>query len=335
MKTTATFFGMLLLAATTALAGIPRTINYQGRAVNGQGALTGTHQITFRIYNVATGGTPLFTEQQPGIDFKNGIFTAAIGNLTFGGIPESITFDKQLWLGVTISGFNGDAELSPRFTLRASPYALNSAIADSAGRAAQAYKALTAVHADSAKTLDLPAALRGAEGVNPLFEVKNDKGTALRTQGTTFATVSDGIDSTTKHYVAGEVSGDGGKPGAGGYYRDNAPMAWGIVSSDGTLRSGFGIDSVRRSNLLYIIYLSNSAAGIVPTNPASPPAFAPMVTQGDVSSGTATPAFMSWSYAVDPKKQGYLMNVVVVKAGTTDGVATSAAFSVVVFGRPQ
>ncbi|MDB5035603.1 MAG: hypothetical protein JWQ98_2844 [Chlorobi bacterium] len=332
MKTTATLFGLLLLAAATALAGVPRTINYQGRAVNGQGALTGTHQITFRIYDVATGGTPLFTEQQPGIDFKNGIFTAAIGNLTFGGIPESISFDKQLWLGVTISGFNGDAELSPRFTLRASPYALHSTIADSAARAAQALKAL---RADSAKTLDLPASLRGAEGVNPLFEVRNDKGTALRTQGTTFATVSDGIDSTTKHYVSGETSGDAGKPGPGALYRDNAPMAWGIVSSDGTLRSGFGIDSVRRAGLLYAVYLSNSAAAIIPADPSSPPALAPMITQGDVTSGTGTPAFMSWLYATNPKKQGYLMNVVVVKAGNIDGAATSAAFSIVVFGRPQ
>jgi len=54
-----------LLLPQTSYADIPETINFQGRLRGSAGQLvTGTYNMTFRIYDAPSGGTPLWEESQ-------------------------------------------------------------------------------------------------------------------------------------------------------------------------------------------------------------------------------------------------------------------------------
>ncbi len=103
----------------TSWGQIPQKISYQGILQDTSGIVVhnGDYILTFKLYNVATGGTPLWEEQQT-VAVKNGIFNAILG----GVYPLTLSFNEPYWLGVTVE--NGD-ELTPRIELTASPYALN------------------------------------------------------------------------------------------------------------------------------------------------------------------------------------------------------------------
>lgn len=101
----------------TAYAEIPHVMSFQGKATDKSGApLNGTYNLTFRIYNTETGGTPKWTETQSNIPISNGIFQALLGNVT----PLNLAFDEAYWIGVEI---NSDGEMSPRTKLASVPYA--------------------------------------------------------------------------------------------------------------------------------------------------------------------------------------------------------------------
>ncbi|UCF04685.1 MAG: hypothetical protein JSV33_12270 [bacterium] len=112
-------FILVLALAHTAITAVPQTISYQGVLKDDTGAIVpdGEYTFTFKIYNVDTGGTPLWTEVQT-IPVSAGILDAVLGAVN----PIELNFDEQYWLGVTIGA---GAELAPRTELTASPYALN------------------------------------------------------------------------------------------------------------------------------------------------------------------------------------------------------------------
>ena len=79
----------------------------------------GTHEAIFRLYQVQSGGTPVWTEVHTGADRMltiNGYYTVVLGMLT--------QFDKidmgksQYYLGISI---DGQSELSPRWPLSEIP----------------------------------------------------------------------------------------------------------------------------------------------------------------------------------------------------------------------
>lgn len=125
-------FRILALCAFLALgslcgsvhAAVPQTINYQGNLTNlGGTPISSAVVMTFRLYNVASGGAALWTETQLSVNVANGIFDAVLGSVT----PLTLPFDVPYWLTVAI---NSDGEMSPRRPLTASPYALRAATAD-------------------------------------------------------------------------------------------------------------------------------------------------------------------------------------------------------------
>ncbi len=329
---------LALLAATTALAQVPRTINYQGRIDDGTAPITGNRQMTLRIYSAATGGAPIYEETQT-VSFKSGVFTVAIGGGTPGGIPATIAFDAQYWLGVVITGFNGGNELTPRFILRSSPYSLRAAVADSASisnlavRAAQANRAQRADTAGIAITLQAPATITGTKPA-----------AALRVVGQPVAIVSEGIDSVTGHIVVVDTAGSGGTPVGGGYYRDNAPMAWGLVQRDGTLSADFGITSVtwQASTAAYEVTLDRAAttARVVDVDV---PQLVPVITVGgvgvDPGSADAVPTYVVWSFKRLVSGNGYDPKVILVRfysiVSFGQGQTTQRPFSISIMGRPQ
>ena len=128
MKRTVLFYTLVfLLAQGTAWSQIPQTMSYQGILKDAAGVVVadGNYQLTFKIYDIATAGTELWTESQS-VAVSDGIFSAILGSIT----SLNLDFDKQYWLGVTVGV---DTELTPRTQLTASPYSLNARdIADNA-----------------------------------------------------------------------------------------------------------------------------------------------------------------------------------------------------------
>jgi hypothetical protein len=118
--------GALPLRAPAAASTSIGTIAYQGRLADAAGApLTGTYNMIFRLYDVATGGTPLWTEQwtgSNGVRVSDGLFNVMLGSLT--PIPQSvITGHDSLFLGITVGT---DDEMQPRVQLGSVPFAVHS-----------------------------------------------------------------------------------------------------------------------------------------------------------------------------------------------------------------
>jgi len=112
----------LLLVAAGAPAAAPQTLGYQGHLADlGGQPITATLTITFRLYDVESGGSALWTEVRPGVAIDGGNFAVELGKVT--ALPRTI-WGKQLYLGIQVSG---DTEMAPRPPLTAAPYALRAA----------------------------------------------------------------------------------------------------------------------------------------------------------------------------------------------------------------
>ena len=96
-------------------AYISPMMSYQGRLVENGTPVTGSRNMIFRLYNVASGGTPLWEENHTGATVTNGLF-----NVTFGGItPMDVNdFAQPLWLEIVVEGTT-----LPRQRLLGAPYA--------------------------------------------------------------------------------------------------------------------------------------------------------------------------------------------------------------------
>ena len=101
-------------------ADVPHLISYQGRLTNASGnPLTGTHNITFRIYDAASGGTMLWSETHTVTLNSEGLYDVMLGSIN--PFPASVDFSQPYWLAVSV---DGGSELC-RYQLGAAPYALN------------------------------------------------------------------------------------------------------------------------------------------------------------------------------------------------------------------
>ena len=122
--------GVAVLAALLAsplYAQIPGLINFQGKLLDtSNNPKNGTFSMVFSIYNVATGGSSLWTETQPSVSVTNGVFSVQLGAVT--PIPQSVFVSSPTYLEVDIAGQAG----SPRQELVTSPYAFSSGQADTA-----------------------------------------------------------------------------------------------------------------------------------------------------------------------------------------------------------
>lgn len=358
---------LLLLTLTVVMQGqTPRTINYQGRAKDQVGYLNGAKTITLKIYEQATGGGALFTETQS-VNFSNGVYTVVIGGTTPGGIPTTIDFGKNYWLGVAIEGFNNGQEITPRLQFHSAASSIRAIVADSANRAAnavnaqQATKAATAdiaIRADSAtrasvaKTADssriageakvaeqllapttISATPKDSEPVLTVVSLEAKTGVGLVAGGDRYAIISSGVDSTREHYVAGGSATATGSPAVGGYYRDNAPIAWGLVDADGTILSDFGILRVNFAGSgIYEVTLNNPVSTVTVKGSAIPAMS--VAISVEAQQGETQPTVASWSFKPKSGGTGVENNVIVVLIRTIQGEQLSRRFALQVFGRP-
>jgi hypothetical protein len=122
----------LLLGCAISLSQTHRTISYQGLLCDaaGQPRPDAWYTVTFRLYDVETGGTALWTEERSTYTTR-GLFSLRLGKyVPFGA---TVTFDRSYWLGIQVGS---EAELSPRIPLTTAPYSFTAAKADTANYAA-------------------------------------------------------------------------------------------------------------------------------------------------------------------------------------------------------
>jgi hypothetical protein len=125
-------------------AGAPR-IHYQGRLLDpttGQAKPDGGYQMVFSLYNVESGGAPLWTETK-NVAVSRGLFSTLLGDTA--ALNLGVFDGQDLFLGVSVQG---DPEATPRQRLAHVAYAIY------AERAANAANADSATNAANADTLD-------------------------------------------------------------------------------------------------------------------------------------------------------------------------------------
>ncbi|GAB6042917.1 hypothetical protein [Endothiovibrio diazotrophicus] len=146
MKSLTQLLLLLSALATPPALAVPDLLDYQGR-LPGVAAGTTRADLTFTLYDRASGGTALWSETLPGVPLTDGLFSVQLG-LTAPGI--SLQFDgADRWLEIQV---DGGPPVAPRSRIGSVPHAILSGIAERADRAAEADHALTADYADTAGT---------------------------------------------------------------------------------------------------------------------------------------------------------------------------------------
>ena len=119
------FFLFGIGSQSPAIAVPPQTVNYQGVLSSAGAPVNGTASVIFRLYNVASGGTALWSETQM-LNVVGGLFSAPLGSVTTFA-SAGLQFDVPYFLGITVGM---DAEMTPRPALTSAPYALRAGVAE-------------------------------------------------------------------------------------------------------------------------------------------------------------------------------------------------------------
>lgn len=114
---------LLILASSVSiiLAQVPQLINYQGLLIDpaaDQPVPDDTYSITFFIYDVSSGGSPIWTESQS-VQIKDGLYNVLLGSTT--SLTASILSGSEKYLGVKVGD---DPEMTPRTRIVSVAYAL-------------------------------------------------------------------------------------------------------------------------------------------------------------------------------------------------------------------
>jgi microcystin-dependent protein len=127
-----------MFAVPYSYSGVPQTINYQGVLANANGTPVpnGNYDVEFKIYNVLSGGTALWTETWNSgtsqVTVSNGIFNVILGK--YNPIPSTLFAEQSantLYLGIKVG--STDSEMSPRQQITSVAYAFTAGTAFTAG----------------------------------------------------------------------------------------------------------------------------------------------------------------------------------------------------------
>jgi len=121
---------LVFIFFNSAAAQVPQIMNYEGTLTDTDGnpVPDGTYEIRFSLYNVLTGGTPLWTETWNStttpVIVTNGKFNVLLG--THNPIPVEFFNNKpKTYIGIKVGT---DDEMMPRQQLASVPYAFSSGL---------------------------------------------------------------------------------------------------------------------------------------------------------------------------------------------------------------
>ncbi|MCK4997743.1 hypothetical protein KAS08_05565 [Candidatus Pacearchaeota archaeon] len=92
---------------------VPQTFNIHGRLSNSTGAINGTFEFNFSIYDVYTGGSYIWNSVRNVTTDDEGVYDVIL-NVT------GLNFTQQYYLGIAVEE---DGEMTPRINLTSAPYA--------------------------------------------------------------------------------------------------------------------------------------------------------------------------------------------------------------------
>jgi hypothetical protein len=102
---------------------VPNLINFQGKLRNATGSvLSGDYEINFSIYNAATDGDILWSENVS-VKANNGLFNVLLGSEN----PVDLNFTDDYWLSVNV---DNDGEMTPRQRISSVGYSFRSGSAE-------------------------------------------------------------------------------------------------------------------------------------------------------------------------------------------------------------
>ena len=140
-----TVLAITLCSAQLAQAQIPHLISYQGRLTDNSGTpITGSRNMTFRIWDAKTGGSKLW-EDTYSVTIDEGIFEVLLGS---GSQALDREFDKPYYLEIVVDG----EVMSERQQLASSGYAYRAKKADEADHAIEAVNAETVSGIEASST---------------------------------------------------------------------------------------------------------------------------------------------------------------------------------------
>ncbi len=113
------FFG--LLASLMASVAYAQSFTYQGFLKDGGNPANGNYNMIFRLFSVATGGSPLGTVGSVRVSVSNGLF---MQELNFGSVWDG----SPRWLEIQVEA----TTLSPRVKINPTPYAIHASTAATA-----------------------------------------------------------------------------------------------------------------------------------------------------------------------------------------------------------
>jgi hypothetical protein len=253
----------LTVGMASAAALVTQSITYQGKLTDpSSNPLNGTYDVTFKLYEVSSGGTALATDTHT-IQVSKGVFTTQV-------TADKSFFDgRALWLGIKVGA---DPEMMPREELRPVPYALS---------------------------LRPGVLIRGLDSFSTMNVQNIGGGTALDVSTTrdVSTAVRASTSADTSNAVYGTTSGNGPAAIAGTTTGNGSPGLYGSTIGLGS----FGVRSVTSGNNSHGISIlttgrSSRGVDISTTNKFSNGLYAN--TQGDDSHGIYSSTSGARSYGV-------------------------------------
>jgi len=112
---------ILSILISAVISAVPETLNLHGRLTNSSGSpLSGNYNMTFRIYNVSSGGNALYELANQVVSVDSGIYHVILNNV-------NLPFSEQYYLGIQVED---DSEMTPRINLTSSPYTFRANVTD-------------------------------------------------------------------------------------------------------------------------------------------------------------------------------------------------------------
>lgn len=148
---------LVIVVSSAVYATAPSTMSYQGYLEENDQPVNGGRNLRFVLYGSPTSSDSLWSEGHAGVAVDRGVFSVRLGAAN--PLTGQLLQRAQIYLETRVDG----VPLAPRRRLDSVPYALISAMADSAGYATQAQSALHATTAETA-TYALHAAYADSAG---------------------------------------------------------------------------------------------------------------------------------------------------------------------------